>query len=162
MSRGGLGHDRERVFLLSTTQGAETHSLAAAIATIDVYERDHVIEHLYGQGEALRRGIQKAIAEHHLTDHFALLGRPSNLVYATRDESGQPSQAFRALFLQETIRRGLLMPSLVVSFSHTDADVRRTIEGVAGALAVYRRALDEGIEKYLVGRPVKPVFRRLN
>jgi hypothetical protein len=25
---------------------------------------------------------------------------------------------------------------------------------------VYRRAIDEGVEGYLVGRPVKPVFRK--
>jgi glutamate-1-semialdehyde 2,1-aminomutase len=162
MSRGGLHHDRERVFLLSTTHGGESHALAAAIETINVYEREHVVEHLYRQGEALANGIRKAIAEYRLEGHFALLGRPCNLVYATRDERKQPSQAFRALFLQETIKRGLLMPSLVVSFSHTDADIRRTTEGVAEALAVYRRALEDGIEKYLVGRPVKPVFRKLN
>ena len=34
MELGGLYHDRERVFLLSTTHGAETHALAAAIATM--------------------------------------------------------------------------------------------------------------------------------
>jgi glutamate-1-semialdehyde 2,1-aminomutase len=36
MERGGLEHDQERVFLLSTTHGAETHGLAAAIATMHV------------------------------------------------------------------------------------------------------------------------------
>jgi glutamate-1-semialdehyde 2,1-aminomutase len=81
------------------------------------------------------------------------------LIYATRDQDKQRSQPFRTLFLQETLRRGLLMPSLVVSFSHTDQDIDRTIEGIAEALYIYRRALDEGIEKYLIGRSVKPVFR---
>jgi glutamate-1-semialdehyde 2,1-aminomutase len=27
---------------------------------------------------------------------------------------------------------------------------------------VYRKALDEGVEKYLEGRPIKPVYRRFN
>jgi hypothetical protein len=27
---------------------------------------------------------------------------------------------------------------------------------------MYRKALDEGIDKYLEGRPVKPVYRRFN
>jgi glutamate-1-semialdehyde 2,1-aminomutase len=66
---------------------------------------------------------------------------------------------FRALFLQELIRRGVLAPSFVVSSSHSDEDIDRTIEAVAGALAVYRRALDEGPERHLIGRPVQPVFR---
>ena len=52
------------------------------------------------------------------------------------------------------------MPSLVVNFAHGDEEVRRTVEGVGGALEVYRRALDEGVERHLVGRPVQPVFRR--
>ena len=162
MERGGLDHDKERVFLLSTTHGAETHSMAAAIATMKIYEREHVVEYLYRQGDVLAAGIQKSISEHGLTEHFALMGRSCNLVFATRDELKQPSQAYRTLFLQETIKRGILMPSLVVSFSHTDVDIQRTVEAVDGALAVYRKALDEGIDKYLVGRPVKPVFRTFN
>jgi glutamate-1-semialdehyde 2,1-aminomutase len=162
MELGGLHHDKERVFLLSTTHGAETHALAAAIATMHVYEHNHVVEHLYRQGQRLRVGIDRIIASLGLTGYFEVLGRPPNLVYATRDESKKPSQAFRTLFLQETIQRGLLMPSLVVSFSHTDADIDRTIESIGEALNVYRRALDEGIEKYLSGRAVKPVFRKFN
>ena len=36
MERGRARHPDERVFLLSTTHGAETHALAAAMAVIDV------------------------------------------------------------------------------------------------------------------------------
>jgi len=162
MERGGLGHDKERIFLLSTTHGAETHSMAAAIATMKIYEREHVVEYLYRQGNALTAGIQKSVIEHGLTEHFVLLGRPCNLIYSAQDELKQPSQVYRALFMQETIKRGILMPSMVVSFSHTDVDIQRTIDAVDGALTVYRKALDEGVDKYLVGRPVKPVFRTFN
>jgi len=162
MERGGLHHDKERVFLLSTTHGAETHGLAAAIETMRVYRSAGVIEHLYRVGERLRKGIEHAITSSHLDGYFAVLGKEPNLIYATRDEHKKPSQAFRTLFLEETIKRGLLMPSLVVSFSHSDADIDRTIEGIAEALEVYRKALEEGVEKYLAGRPVKPVFRMFN
>lgn len=51
---------------------------------------------------------------------------------------------------------------MVVSFSHTDDDIDRTVEAVGQSLRVYRKALDDGVEKYLVGRPVKPVFRKFN
>ena len=43
-----------------------------------------------------------------------------------------------------------------------DEDIERTLDGIAEALHIYRKALDEGVEKYLVGRPVKPVFRTFN
>jgi glutamate-1-semialdehyde 2,1-aminomutase len=66
------------------------------------------------------------------------------------------------LFLQETIKRGLIMPSLVVSYSHSDKDIDRTVDAIADALKVYRMALENGVQKYLVGRSVKPVFRKFN
>jgi glutamate-1-semialdehyde 2,1-aminomutase len=162
MELGGLRHNKKRVFLMSTTHGAETHALAAAIETMRVYEQENVIEILYRQGARLRRGVEKAIAEHHLEGYFAVLGKDPNLVYGTYDQEKKPSQPFRTLFLQETIKRGLLMPSLVVSFSHTDADIDRTIEAIADVLHIYSKAIREGVEKYLVGRAVKPVFREYN
>jgi glutamate-1-semialdehyde 2,1-aminomutase len=147
---------------LSTTHGAETHALAAAVETMRVYRSDGVIEHLYSRGERLRKGVERSIANWKLEGHFALLGKEPNLIYATRDENKKPSQAFRTLFLQETVKRGLLIPSLVVSFSHSDSDIDRTISVIDEALAVYRKGLEEGVDKYLQGRAVKPVFREFN
>lgn len=162
MELGGLQHQKERVFLLSTTYGAENHALAAAMATMRIYEEEHVVEALYRQGERLAQGLRQVIDAHGLSQYVQVIGKPCNLVYATRDTEGKPSQAFRALFMQETIKRGLLMPSLIISYSHNDQDVDRTIEAVDDALYVYAHALDKGVEKYLVGRPVAPVFRRFN
>jgi glutamate-1-semialdehyde 2,1-aminomutase len=163
MRLGGLDHcDRPRVFLLSTTHGAETHALAAAIATMRVYQREGVIEHLYRQGSRLKASVEEIIERHGLTQFVKILGRPCCLDYATLDENGQPSQAFRTLFLQETIRRGVLMPSLMVSYSHNDQVIDLTVAAIDQALAVYRRALDDGVERYLVGRPSQPVYRRYN
>jgi glutamate-1-semialdehyde 2,1-aminomutase len=162
MKLGGLEHDKERVFLMSYTHGAESHALAAAIATMKIYQQEPVVETLWKQGERLAAGFRKAIAENHLEGHVDVIGRPCNLVYATRDENKRPSQPFRTLFLQETIKRGMLAPSLVVNYSHSDADIDRAVEIIGEVLPIYRKALDEGIEKYLVGRPVKPVFRKFN
>ena len=160
MQLGGYDHDRDRVFLLSTTHGAETHSLAAAIATIDVYERDGVVEFLHRQGDRLRHGCQEVAQELGVSEQFQVIGRSCNLLFVTKDGSGQRSQVFRTLFMQELIRRGILGPSFVVSFSHSDADIDRTIEAVRGALTVYRRGLADGAEKLLEGRPVQPVDRQ--
>jgi glutamate-1-semialdehyde 2,1-aminomutase len=160
MNLGGIDHDKERVFLLSTTHGAENHALAAAIATMRVYQQEDVVGYLHQQGQKLIQGINKTIDNLKLHGYFEVIGKPCNLVYATRDREQKPSQPFRTLFLQETIKRGLLMPSLVVSYSHTDEDVNRTIEGISEALVIYKQALEEGVDKYLVGASVKPVFRQ--
>jgi glutamate-1-semialdehyde 2,1-aminomutase len=160
MKLGGIDHDKERVFLLSTTHGAERHSLAAAMETMRVYKREPVIDHLWRQGERLVQGVEKSIREHRLEGYFQTIGRPCSVVYATRDAEKQPSQPMRTLFLQESIKRGILAPSFVVSYSHTAGDVDRTVEAIHEVLLVYRKALEEGVEKYLLGRAVKPVFRK--
>jgi glutamate-1-semialdehyde 2,1-aminomutase len=162
MKLGGLYHDQQRVWLLSTTHGGETHALAAAIATMETYQQEPVVEHLYRQGARLKAQLDEVIRRHGLGDFVKVFGRPCCLLYSTLDQSRQPSQAFRTLFLQETIRRGVLMPSLVVSYSHTDEDVDRTIAAIDGALEVYRRALEQGVERYLVGPPSQIVARRYN
>ncbi|MGN6449023.1 MAG: glutamate-1-semialdehyde 2,1-aminomutase [Brucella intermedia] len=163
MQLGGLIQtDHPRVFLLSTTHGAETHAMAAAIATMTIYRDEPVIERLYEQGSKLAAGVNAAIAAHGLQTHVRLFGRPCCLAYGTLDEAGQPSQAFRTLFLQETIRRGVLMPSLVVSYTHSDTDIARTVDAIDGALGIYVRALNDGVGSYLTGRPSQVVYRRFN
>jgi glutamate-1-semialdehyde 2,1-aminomutase len=107
----------------------------------------------------VRAGVSQAARAAGVDRQVECLGRPCCLLYTTRDGEGKPSQAFRALFLQELIRRGVLAPSFVVSYSHTDRDIDDTIAAVSQALGVYRRALEDGVERHLVGRPVKPVFR---
>lgn len=162
MRLGGLDHNQERVFLLSTTHGAESHALAAAFETVRIYREQHVVEHLWRQGERLYSLVNRSIEENRLESFFELTGRPCNLVFGTLDQDRCPSQAFRTLFMQELILRGVIAPSFVVSFSHSDRDIERTAEAVHAAHVIYRKALDEGVDKYLKGRPVKPVNRRFN
>jgi len=160
MNLGGLDHDKERVFLLSNTYGAESHHLAGAIATMKFYRENDVISYLYQAGDALKAGVEKSIRELNLEGYFSLMGKTCCLMYGTKDMEKQPSQLFRTLFLQETIKRGMLAPSLIVSYSHTPKDIELTVNLIHDALVIYRKALDEGVEKYLEGKPVKPVFRK--
>jgi len=162
MERGGLSGAAERVFLLSTTHGAETHSLAAAIATMKTFQNEPVIETLHRQGDSLRAQVEQVARRHGLEDFIQVRGRSSNLIFVTKGPDGNPSQAYRALFMQEMIRHGVIAPSFVLSYSHDDSDIDRTIDAVDSAAEIYVRALNEGIDGHLVGRPVKPVFRPFN
>jgi glutamate-1-semialdehyde 2,1-aminomutase len=162
MELGGLRHNRERVFLLSTTHGAESHALAAGLATLKVYREQGVIEILHRQGERLRRGVNEVAHRHGLAAQVQAIGRASNLVFTTRDRDGLPSQGLRTLFLQELIRHGILGPSFVISQAHGDVVVDQTIEAVDAACAVYARALTDGVAGFLVGEPTKTVYRTHN
>ncbi|WP_437076385.1 glutamate-1-semialdehyde 2,1-aminomutase [Streptomyces sp. enrichment culture] len=162
MERGGLRHSGERVFLLSTTHGAETHALAAAMAVQATYVEEGVTARLHALGERLAAGVREAAAGMGVGDHVVVRGRASNLVFATLDENGRPSQEYRTLFLRRLLAGGVLAPSFVVSDALSEADVDQTIDVVAQACAVYRKALDAADPTpWMGGRAVKPVFRRL-
>jgi len=162
MELGGIRHDKERVFLLSTTHGAESHGLAAAREVMRIYREEPVVDTLWGQGRRLAEGVHGIVSDLGLQDYFGVVGRPCNSVYVTRDQEKRPSQGFRTLFLRELLRRGVLAPSFVVSASHTNADIDETIQHVREALVVYKRALESGLSSFLPGRPVQPAIRAHN
>lgn len=162
MDLGGIRHNKDRVFLLSLTNGAESGPLAAGMEIMKIYQEEPVIEHLWHYGEKLSNLVLRSVSENNLEGYIDVIGKPCSPVYTTCDQDKNPSQAFRTLFLQETIRRGLIAPSLIVSYSHGDDEIEQIGEIIHQALYVYRKALDEGIEKFLQGRPVKPVWRSKN
>ena len=163
MELGGLRHNKERVFLLSTTHGAEYPSLAASTETMRIYRDEPVIEHLYRVGERLRQGFEEAARDAGVEKHLTLAGRPCNLLYGTTDHDGKPSQAFRTLFLQELIRWGVLAPSFIVSYSHDDDDIDYTVEAIRRAARVYAQAIEaRSTDGLLIGRPTQSVYRRYN
>jgi glutamate-1-semialdehyde 2,1-aminomutase len=159
MRLGGFVEDTDRVFLLSQTAGAQPWALAAMLAVIETYQRDHIAERLHQIGGELRAGIEQVVADAGLSSHFQLRGRDCNLTYAALDQSGRPSQEFRTLVLAELIERGVLAPSFVVCAAHDAAAVGQTIDAVAGLMPVYQRALEEGVTGLLRGRSVRPAIR---
>jgi glutamate-1-semialdehyde 2,1-aminomutase len=161
MELGGLQTDQERVFLLSTTHGAETAGLAAFRAVVEAYRRDDPVGAMEESGRRLALSVNEIARELGINEFFEVLGRPSCLVFVTRDSDQKPSQAFRTLFLQEMLRVGVLGQSFVTSAAHTAADIDQTVDGVRKALDVYRRAIEAGtVDGLLPGQPVAPAIRR--
>ena len=130
MELGGLEHDKPRVFLLSCTHGGETHALAAALATLDEMAEQDVVAHLWRIGEALQDGLNGAAARAGLAEHVEARGLPCSPILAFKDPG------LRTLFLQETCARGVLIPYIAPSFSHTDAEVQETVGAAEAAFGV--------------------------
>jgi len=159
MRLGGFADDADRVFLLSQTAGAQPWALAAMLAVIDYGLREQVSARLHQIGGELRRRVEEVVADAGLSSYFQLRGRDCNLVYVARDSAGEPSQAFRTLVLQEFVDRGILAPSFVVCAAHDPAAIGQAVDAVAELMPVYRRALEDGIDQVLRGRPVRPTIR---
>lgn len=162
MELGGIDHDKRKVFLVSTTHGAENHALAAARAALKIYREEGVVDHMWAIGRLLIDGMNAAAHDAGIGDQVVFSGVPSSPVFACRDADGAASLPLRTLLLQEMTRRGVLVNYIAPSFAHTADDVARTVDAARESFAVYARALSEGWEKLLVGPAIKPVFREYN
>lgn len=153
---------RERLFLLSTTHGAEMSGLGAFVATVKFMHEHKVVEHLWDYGRKLTSMMERQAQAHGIADSFKVGGAACSPFYLTLDKSGANSLPLRTLFSQEMIRNGVLMPWIALSYRHGDAELALTEQAIDAAFRVYRRALEEGTENYLQGPAIKPVFRKFN
>ena len=152
----------ERTFLISTTHGAEMSGMGAFLETVKIYREQYVIEHLWKFGEKLFTGINDVSKSMGLQNYFYMDGGYVSMNYLTKDNDGNVSLPFRTLFAQEMIKNGVLIPWIAPSFAHRDEELKLTLEAVDRSLQIYKKALSEGINKYLKGRVIKPVFRQFN
>jgi len=153
---------RERVFLLSTTHGAEMVGLGAFVATMNFMRKHNVVEHLWSYGDNLIAMMERQAQAHGISHSFKVGGVSCSPFYVTLDASGNHSLPLRTLFSQEMIQNGVLMPWIALSYRHGPAELEATERAIERSFSVYRRALDEGIDKFLVGPAIKPVFRKYN
>lgn len=152
----------ERTFLVSTTHGAEMPGMGAFLETVAIYKEKDVVGHLWEYGKKLFDGMNEISKAIGLADYFYMDGSYISMNYVTKNENGNNSLAFRTLFSQELIKNGVLMPWIAPSYAHSEEELQVTLRAVLSALEVYKLALTNGLEKYLVGSEIKPVFRKYN
>jgi glutamate-1-semialdehyde 2,1-aminomutase len=163
MRLGGIHHDQERVFLLSTTHGGETHALAASIACINEIKQQNAINYFWEVGQILQNKIRAAAIEAGAEKFINISGYSVKPAFSFNDEKGEVSMLARTLFLQETAARGLMMPYVVPSYAHKIEDINFAVECIKDALFVMKNAAEgSGIASALNCEIVKPVFRKYN
>ncbi|HXT16680.1 MAG TPA: glutamate-1-semialdehyde 2,1-aminomutase [Gemmatimonadaceae bacterium] len=153
---------RERVFLLSTTHGAEMCGLAAFMETVRLIESEGVVDHVWQYGRDLLAGLNALAKRHGVEQSFVAGGVECSPYYLTLDERGAASMPLRTLFAQEMVKGGVLMPWIALSSAHGAAELTATLDAADRALAVYAAAVRDGVDEYLEGEAIRPVFRRFN
>ena len=129
----GRGDIMQRVedVVISSTFGGDTLSLAAAAATIDVYEREDVVGVLWSRGRQLHEGFAV------LCERFGAPARFEGVA-----PLGQLCFDPPELFLRvkaEVLRRGVIPYQICYpNFSHAEADIDEALEAMSGALAAMR------------------------
>jgi glutamate-1-semialdehyde aminotransferase len=149
-------------FFFSQTYAGETVSLTAANVCISVFENEPVIDHLFAQGEKLRNGYNDLATDHGLDGRTECRGYPPRSVASFRDEHGNTDAELKSLFIQECLKRGVLFSGThLPNYSHTDADIERTLAVYDEAMAVLADAVETGtITNRLDGDPVGATLRQ--
>lgn len=154
---------QERLFLLSTTHGAEMCGLGAFVQTVQFLQQHHVIKHIWEYGKKLITLMNYKAAEIGIGDFFKAKGVDCSPWYSTYDSRGELSLAFRTLFSQEMIKSGVLMPWIALSYRHGEKELQQTEIALEKAFKIYALALEQGsTDGFLKGEIIKPVFRRFN
>jgi glutamate-1-semialdehyde aminotransferase len=151
----------EEVFF-SFTAGGEAASLAACLATIDKMEREAVIAALWRQGERLRDEINRLSEASGTSEAIRCVGLGPRSVFTFTTASGEPWWELKSLFLQESVKRGLLFTGANnMAFAHGDPEVTAACAVYRDVFPLVAEAVRHGdVAARLEGLPVEPVFRK--
>ena len=153
---------QERTFLMSSTHGAEMSSLGAFVKTTEFIKEHNVIEHCWDYGDKLRTGVAGIADDLGISSYFNLVGPACSPIFVTKNKNNVPDLGFRTLFNQEMISNGVMMPWIALSYSHRKTELEITLDAIKKSLTVYGKALDDGLNCFLRGHEIKPVFRKYN
>jgi glutamate-1-semialdehyde 2,1-aminomutase len=146
---------------ISSCFWGETTSLAAGIATLTFIRDNPVLERIWATGQAIMEGVTTAAAE--IGVPLVFLGLPCNPFVRFTVRDVRLARGIATLWEQEQLRRGVCAGGLFyICYSHTQEDIRRTVQVCAEALGVVRKALDEGdASRFLLAGERRDGFKRL-
>jgi glutamate-1-semialdehyde 2,1-aminomutase len=157
-----LEEGKERLFLTSTTHGAEMSGLGAFLKTMEILKRDLIIDHFWEYGGKLVSGANDIFKEYGISNYIMFEGYECSPNYITKNINGEISFEMRTLFAQEMLNNNVMMPYIALSASHKEDELDLTMNAIRNTAKVYTKALNDGIEKYLKSNIIKPVFRKFN
>jgi glutamate-1-semialdehyde aminotransferase len=163
MELGGIkATGKEKVFLISTTHGAETHALAASIATIDFFEKNDVVGSNHKKGASIIDGVRAITDKLGITSNIRVSSSPWMPAFAFMNSKGEVDNGYRTLMMQEMIANGVLFQGqFLPTYSHGDAEIAFFLNAFEQSAQVYKKALTAGYAAYLNGEPTKAVFRQI-
>jgi glutamate-1-semialdehyde aminotransferase len=162
MELGGIDKPgAEKLFLVSTTHGGETHTIGAGLATIAFFQEQNVIEQLHRTGKIVIESVKNILKENALQEFIVVSDSEWMPAFVFKNAERNIDAGFRTLFLQEMIKNNVLFQGIFTpSYSHGQDEIVFFIEAFKKSILVYKRALETSYENYLVGSPAKPVFRK--
>ena len=162
MSLGSIHtKNAERVFLLSSTHGAEMSSLAAANQTIKLLANGQEIKKIWKHGSEIMNNINSISKKNGMEKNIWLYGLPCS-PYLLTNINNQNSFKLKTLLQQELIKNKILMPWISIASSHGDKEVKILTRAFKNIIPKLKKIIDSDINKVKFKNIIKPVFRKYN
>jgi len=162
MELGGINRKgEEKVFLISSTHGAETHAMSAAMETIKVFKEENVVQHNRQLCRLLIDRCNTLVKEQQMQNYISVIDCEWMPTFIFKDKQCEVSLGMKTLFMQEMIKQGVLFQGIFCPcYAHSENDIYFFIQCFKESLIIYAKALESGYENFLLGDPIKPVFRK--
>jgi glutamate-1-semialdehyde 2,1-aminomutase len=161
MRLGGINNiGEEKVFLVSTTHGAESTGLAAVSATIDFFKNNNVINHNHQIGKLIHNGIKSIVQKYSMQEYVKVFECDwlPGIDFLSRNEN---PMVYKTIIIQEMIKRLVMFQGVFVPcFRHTEDDVNQFCIAFEESIIYLKNYIELG-GPGLIGNPVKPVFRKI-
>ena len=162
MSIGGIEQKGARkLFLTSTTHGAETIGIRGALETLRFYKNNKVVEHIDTMGRLMINSILSRLESHDLQNHIIIKESPWLILFEFRNNKLERCLKHHTLFSQEMIKKNILIQSgIIISYSHSQKEIKLFVEAFDEFLKLYKTVLIKGVDRFLEGEAIQPVFRK--
>ena len=163
MELGGIKQKHSpRVFLISSTHGAETISLSAFIATLKIFKKKLVINKNRLFLNLLVKICEHLIEKNALQENIKIV-KSNWLLSFEFFINKKVSFELKTLFLQEMTKNKVLFQGFFVPcLSHGNKELSLFKKAFDKSLKISAQAKIFGIKKYLKSKIVKPVFTKYN
>ncbi|MBP9829248.1 MAG: aminotransferase class III-fold pyridoxal phosphate-dependent enzyme [Proteobacteria bacterium] len=150
----------EEIFF-SGTFGGEALSLAASLETIRKIKAKSVIPYLWEYGADLASILETTIKEFSLQDIITLNGFAPWKIFGFHDVSFASSLEIKTLFIQEMLKRGILInSSFNITYSHNTLDKMKIQHAFEEVCSIISKGIkNQNILGLLSNLPIKPLFK---
>ena len=146
----------------SFTSAGYLPSIRAALAVLDLMEKENVHSQLSRQGEKIMCAYNAFARTYRVPTKAAGLGPIVGFLF--KDEKGNDNLPLKSLFLQECAKEGLLTNgTAMINYAHTDKVIAEVVKRLQRTLSTVGKAVQENrVEKMLEGPVIKPRSRPVN
>lgn len=145
---------------ISSTYAGDLLAISAALKTIEIIKKRKVNSYILSLGQKLKDGLNQVIKDNGID--AACEGLPHKTFLVFKDTAGVSAKVIETIFRQECFARGIFLGyGQFISFSHTEKDIRVSIEAAKEALGVIKKGLYRGsLGTLLKGKVAVDVLKR--